>query len=79
MRLQVSFIMQKNYDVEIEISDPEIIEAFEEQGIIECDDDFKDEFDKRWKAEQLAFDKYIHGGADEGEEFIVDRNIHIIE
>lgn len=71
--------MQKNYDVEIEVSDPEIIEAFKEQGNITCDDDFENECDKRWKAEQLGFDKYIHGEAEEGEESIVDRSIYIIE
>lgn len=79
MRLQVSFTMQKNYEVEIEVSDPEIIESFKDHGNITCDDDFKDEFDKRWKAEQLAFNKYIHGDSEEGEETIVDRNIYIIE
>lgn len=79
MRLQVIYTIEKKVQVEIEISDPEQIEAFKEKGNITSDDDFDNLFDERWKAEQIAYDKFNSGECSEGEECITDRSIIVIE
>ena len=50
MRLQVIYTIEKKVEVQIEVSDTKIIKAFEENGGINSDSDFKGNSDKRWDA-----------------------------
>lgn len=79
MKLRVIYTMEKDVEVEIEISDPEIIEAFKEKGNITSDNDFTGRCDERWKAEQVAYDMYNIGNCTEGDECITNRSITVIE
>ena len=40
MKLQVIYTIEKKVEVQIEVSDPKIIKAFEENGGINSDSDF---------------------------------------
>ena len=79
MKLQVIYTIEKKVEVQIEVSDPRIIKAFEENGGINSDSDFKGNSDKRWDAEQIAYEQFSSGLCDDGEENITDRSISIIK
>ncbi len=79
MRLQVIYTIEKKVEVQIEVSDTKIIKAFEENGGINSDSDFKGNSDKRWDAEQIAYEQLTSGTCSEGDENITDRSIIIIE
>lgn len=79
MKLQVTYTIEKKVMVQIEVSDPKIIKAFEENGGINSDSDFLGNSDVRWDAEQIAYEQLSSGLCSEGDENIVDRSIIIIE
>ena len=78
MKLQVIYTIEKKVEVQIEVSDPKIIKAFEENGGINSDSDFLGNSDIRWDAEQIAYGQFSSGTCDEGDETITDRSIIII-
>ena len=78
MKLQVIYTIEKKVEVQIEVSDPKIIKAFEENGGINSDSDFLGNSDIRWNAEQIAYEQFSSGTCDEGDETITDRSIIII-
>ena len=79
MKLQVIYTIEKKVEVQIEISDPKIIKAFEENGGINSDSDFLGNSDIRWDAEQIAYNHLSSGMCYGGDENITDRSISIIE
>lgn len=81
MKYKVTFTIQKEVSVIIDISDEKINKSFTELGVINSNSDFIDEYDDRWEIEQLGYEAYssVDDSLEETEEEIVDRTVRLLE
>lgn len=58
MKYEVKYTLQREIIVTIEVADNELNGQFDKLGEITSDKDFNNEFDPRWKIEQIAYDDF---------------------
>lgn len=76
MKYKVTYTMQREVSVLVEIEDKDLNNDFDTLGEIKSDDDFIDESDSRWKIEESAYNEYSSGKIhEECEDTIVNRTI----
>jgi len=77
MKYKVSYTLQRDVFVEVDITDNEVNEAFTRLGEVKSNEDFTGDFDLRRKIEEASFEEFSAGNYDEDPdaEMIVDRSI----
>ena len=82
MKYEIKYTLQKEVTVTIDVADKELNKQFDELGEITSDKDFKNEYDPRWKIEEIAYGYYSSGGDNVDEdidnEAIVNRTIKCV-
>lgn len=76
MKYKVTYTLQREVSVIVDIKDKELNKEFKRLGEIQTGADFNELYDPRWKIEEEAY-KEFDGGEhyEDGEEAIVDRSI----
>lgn len=72
MKYKITYTIQKEVSVIVEITDNDLNEQFDKLGAIKSDKDFQ-ELDPRWKIEEIAYDAF--SSCDESVEWDDDEQI----
>lgn len=76
MKYKVTYILQKEVSVIVDIKDKELNREFKRLGEIHSDSDFNGVSDPRWKIEEKGYEEFSCGEHyDEGDEDIINRSI----
>lgn len=76
MKYKVTYILQKEVSVIVDIKDKELNREFERLGEIRSDSDFNGVSDPRWKIEEKGYEEFSCGEHyDEEDEYIINRSI----
>ncbi|RHO67737.1 hypothetical protein DW083_17335 [Parabacteroides sp. AF48-14] len=76
MKYKVTYTLQREVSVIVDIKDKELNDEFKRLGEIKSDSDFNELYDPRWKIEEKAYEEFSGGEHyEDGEEAIVDRSI----